>query len=189
MIGVMNRGITYGFIGTAISFLAMLGICVAIHPEVFHYYGYGISEFGAIHSTLIPFFCGFAATVIFLIVIALKLRQTNKILSAVFLLAALCLAGIAITSYPFNRLTYDLHWCFVSLLALVIVSGIVWRLRRGQVSLVDYVLALVFIATTIISILPIVRDIPIFRDFILRELICFVSSFWFLYRATLSAQV
>jgi hypothetical protein len=49
----------------------------------------------------------------------------------------------------------------------------------------DSVLATIFVATTIISTLPVVRDIPIFRDFILRELICFISSFWFLGKAAL----
>jgi hypothetical protein len=125
----MTSDIKHYSLGAIISFLGTVGICILIHPNIFHYYGYGVSEFGAIHDTLVPFFLGFAATILFLALIALRLRSTAKALSLIFLLAASCLAGIAITSYPFNGFTYDLHWCFVILLTLVIVTGIIWRFR------------------------------------------------------------
>lgn len=181
----MTNDIRHYFFGAAICFLGMVGICVLVHPDVFRYYGYGVSEFGTIHDTLIPFFVGFAGTAFFLTLIALSLRPANKFLSTIFLLVAATLCGIAITSYPFNRFTYQLHWCFVILLTLVISTEMARQLRIAAMATTDYVLVVIFFATTIVSILPIVRDIPIFRDFILRELLAFVSSFWFLGRAAL----
>jgi len=172
--------------GAALSFLGMVGICIFIHHSTLATYEYGISEFGAIRATQLPFFLGFAAAAVFFGFIAWQLR-VDRFLSKVFLIASLCLVGIAITSYPINRFTYDLHWCFVVALGLDVLTTMAQQAKSKPLGSIDYVLVVVFITITIISFLPILRHIPILRSFILREVIGFIAAFWFLGRAALSA--
>lgn len=180
---VMTTTIRRFFAGAAISFFTMVGLCLVIHPAILRDYQYGISQFGAIGATQIPFFVGFAMTAAFLGLIALKLRARSKFLSTIILVAVFCLLAIAITSYPINRLTYDLHWCFVIALILNICIVMIQHIRNGSSTKQDYILAFIFALTTIISILPLVHHIPVFRNFVLRETIIFASSFWFMSRA------
>ena len=171
--------------GAALSFLAMVAVCIALYPQVFRNYEFGISEFGAVHRTLIPFFLGFAATVFFLVQIALLLRTKDRLLGWSFLWVALCMSGIAVTSYPIDRVWYDLHWFFVIMLTLGIVVTMVLLVKRRNVEWLDYLFMALFLIATVISILPIVHGIPGVREFIPRELLGFVSSFWVLARAAL----
>ncbi|HSX07738.1 MAG TPA: hypothetical protein VLG11_02495 [Candidatus Saccharimonadales bacterium] len=180
----MHKSLKNYFRGAAICFLGMVIVCISLHPSVFKYYGYGISEFGAIHATVLPFFIGFAATIYFLIRIAITLKALSQFLSTTFFVSAICLSGIAVTSSPMSRFTYDLHWWFAGTLTLNILMTMVWQLRRGMTKTLDHLLAAVFLVTVIVSLLPHAQAIPIFGDFILRESIGFIASFWFLMRAT-----
>jgi len=172
--------------GAALSFMGMVGICILMHPGTLATYEFGISEFGAIRATQVPFFIGFAATAAFFSLIGWRLRG-DRFLNTVFLITAFCLIGIAATSYPVNRLWYDLHWCIVIALGFNVLTAMVWRAKSRSISKADCVLAAIFIAITVISFLPILRHIPILRSFILREVIGFITSFWFLGRAALLA--
>ncbi len=178
----ISRNIKPNLYGVAVSFLAMVAICIALYPQIFHNYEYGISEFGAVHRTLIPFFLGFAATVFFLVRVALLLRATDQLLSRSFWWVAVCMGGIAVTSYPVDRIWYDLHWFFVGMLTLGISLTMAMLIKRHKVTQLDYLFIALFAAITVISILPVVHDIPGVREFIPRELIGFVCSFWMLGR-------
>jgi hypothetical protein len=182
----MTPNIKRSLYGAGASFLAMVSVCVALYPHIFRNYQYGISEFGAIHRTVIPFFIGFAATVFFLARIAFLLRTADKLLSYSFYWAAFCMGGIAATSYPIDRLWYDLHWVFVGMLVLGILAAMGMLIKRRTTSGLDYLCMALFLATTFISILPVVHDIPGVRQFIPRELLGFVSSFWVLGRAAMN---
>jgi len=57
-----------------------------------------------------------------------------------------------------------------------------WHVKNGSPTRQDYGLIFIFTATTIISILPLIHHIPFFRNFVLREIIIFASSFWFISR-------
>ncbi len=158
------------FIGAAISFFGMVSLCLTIYPSILHNYQHGISQFGAIRTTQIPFFLGFAITAAFFGLISRHLRVISRFLSAVFLVATLCLICIAVTSYPINRFMYDLHWVFVILLIFDVVVAMTWHIKKDLLpSWTDYMLAFIFMGTTIISILPIIHHIPFFRNFVLRE--------------------
>lgn len=184
----MAQDIKHNLYGVGVSFFAMVAVCIALYPQVFRNYEYGVSEFGAIHRTLIPFFLGFAATVFFLVRTALLLRTKDRLLSWSFLWAALCMSGIAVTSYPIDRAWYDLHWFFVIMLTLGILVTMVLLIRRHSVERLDYLLMALFLATTVISILPVVHDIPGVREFIPRELLGFISSFLVLGRGAINAR-
>jgi len=170
----------------AICFLGMVAVCIALHPSIFRYYGYGISEFGAVHATVIPFFVGFAATVYFLTRIGLSLRKASRFLGTAFLVLAACLSGIAITSYPVNRFIYDLHWWFAGALVLTILVTMIWQLRSGESKILDYVLAMLFLFVTVMSGLPHITSTPIFGDFLLREMVAFAAAFWFIVRVVVT---
>lgn len=186
MINAMASTIKRYLWAAALSFLGMVGICVLIHPSTLATYEYGISEFGAIRATQIPFFVGFVATATFFALVAWRLRA-DRFLSIVFLLTAFYLIAIAATSYPVNRLWYDLHWCIVIALGFNVLITMARRAKSKSIDKTDYALAAIFIAVTIISFLPILRHIPVLRSFVLREVIGFISSFWFLGRTALRA--
>jgi len=182
----MTWDIKRSLYGAGASFLAMVGVCIALYPHIFRNYQYGISEFGAVHRTHIPFFIGFAATVFFLVRIAFLLRTADKPLSYLFCWVAFCMGGIAVTSYPIDRLWYDLHWVFVGMLVLGILAAMAMLTKRHAAGRLDYLLMTLFLVTTFVSILPVVHDIPGVRQFIPRELLGFVSSFWVLGRAAVN---
>ena len=172
-------------IGAGISFLGMAAICTLLYPQVFRHPDYGVSYFGSVHLTFIPFYLGFALTIIFTALAAKRLMMLSKTLSLAFWSFAVCMTGVAATSYSLNHTVYATHWGFAIALAICILTATIWLIVRGRLKGLDYAVAGLIIVTIVVSALPVVNDIPIVEFYIPRELLVFICSLWLLGHAAL----
>lgn len=172
-------------VGAGLSFLGMATICMLIYPQVFQHLDYGVSYFGSIRTTFIPFYLGFALTITFTALVAKRLMTLSKPLSLAFWSFAVCMTGVAVTSYSLNHTVYATHWGFAIALAICILTATIWLITQERLMRLDYVLAGLVIVTIFISALPVVNDIPIVKVYIPRELLVFICSLWLLGRASL----
>lgn len=170
-------------IGAGISFLSMATLCMLLYPEIFQHYEYGVSYFGSVSPTFIPYYLGFVITIVFTLMIARRLHSISNPLSATFYALAICMAGVMLTSYSLDSAIYTVHWAFAIALTGSILIAIFWLVRQGGLARIDYVLIALVVVTVIISALPIIHDIPIVKVYIPRELLVFVCSLWLLGRA------
>lgn len=175
-------------ISAGISFVGMAAICILLYPQVFQHYEYGVSYFGSVSTTFIPYYLGFGVTIALIALVAGRLRRFNKTLSVLFYIFAVCMTGVAVTSYSLNHAIYATHWGFAIALTIFILAAIYWLMRQGGLARLDYVLIALVVVTVVISALPIVHSIPGVRIYIPRELIVFVGSLWLLGRAALKAS-
>lgn len=159
-----------------------------LYPKIFQHYEYGVSYFGSVSTTLIPYYLGFGLTITFVVLIARRLQPIRKPLSLAFYAFAFFMAGVAITSYSLNHTVYATHWGFAIALTVCILATIFWLIRQGGLALIDYVLVALIIVTVVISSLPVIHDIPVVKVYIPRELLVFTSSLWLLGRAALKAS-
>lgn len=176
------------FIGAGASFLIMAAACILLLPEIFEHHEYGVSYFGSVSSTSIPYYVGFAVTITFVVLIARELQQASKPLSRIFWAVAVCMAGVAATSYSLNDTVYAIHWIFAITLTVCILAAIVSVVKQGGLTVLDYVLISLVVATVIISSLPVVNNIPGVKFYVPRELIVFICSLWLLGRAALNVS-
>jgi|GEM_PF-939718 len=179
-------------IGACVSFLGMAGICSLLYPRVFDHYVYGISTFGSVAKTAALYTVGFIGTILCMALIARELQkhEDTMTLRIGLWLGAIFMTGILITSvgaYSQWHSTYLVHVTFASLLALSQTIISVWAIRQKGVSFVDYALAFSFIAIVAVSLLPLVRDIPGFRSYPLREALAFACAMGLIGRAAFRA--
>lgn len=174
-------------IGAGISFLSMATICMLLYPEIFQYPEYGVSYFGSVSATVVPYYLGFGLTIAFVVLIAGRLQSISRPLSIAFYAFAVCMTGVAATSYSLNHGVYATHWAFAIALTICILATIFWLVREDGMGLIDHILIVLVVATVIISALPVVNSIPIVKIYIPRELIVFAGSLWLLGRAALKA--
>lgn len=168
-------------IGSFISFLGMALVCSLLYPQVFDNYQYGISTFGSVGKTAGLYSICFIATILFMIVITRELQRYAHTLPlrAGLWLNATCMTGILITSvgaYSQWHSTYLIHITFAIALALSQTAVSVWAIRQKGVSFLDYALGCGFILIVMVSILPLVGDIPGLRSYPLREVLAFVCA-------------
>jgi hypothetical protein len=184
--------ITRCIIGAYASFLGMAATCSLLYPQVFDHYAYGISTFGSVGRTAPFFILGFLGTIICMAVIAKELCKFERALPLRIALWAgiVFMAGILVTSvgaYSQWHSTYLVHVIFASMLAISQTFITLWAVQQKGATVLDYGLALGFIAIVIISILPLVGDIPGFRSYPLREALAFVCAMGLMGRASLRA--
>lgn len=177
-------------IGAYVSFLGMAVSCSLLYPQVFKHYVYGISTFGSVGKTAGLFILGFLGTIICMAVIAKELRKFERTLPlrAALWAGIVFMAGILVTSvgaYSQWHSTYLVHVIFASMLAISQTLITLWVIRQKEVTILDYGLALGFIAIVIISILPLVGHIPGLRSYPLREALAFVCAMGLMGRASL----
>jgi len=172
-------------IGAGISFWSMATICILLYPEVFQHYEYGVSYFGSVSATTIPYYLGFALTITFTLLVACRLWRISQPLSTAFWSLAVCMSGVAITSYSLNDMVYAIHWAFAIALTICILVTAFWLVKQGKLAWVDYLLIGLIFATVVISALPVIHHIPVIKIYIPRELLVFTSSLWLLGRAAL----
>lgn len=170
-------------LGTGISFLGMAIVCILLYPAVFQHYEYGLSYFGSISITFIPYYLGFTLTIIFTLLVARRLQELSRPLSVAFYAFALFMTGVAVTSYSLSRVAYVIHWAFAVALTVCILVAIFWLLKQGNLTSTDYLLITTILVTVLVSALPIVQAIPIVKVYILREMLVFICSLWLLGRA------
>ncbi len=169
-------------------FLGMVALCSSIFPRVFAYYNYGISTFGSIPKTMVVYYLGFAGTIGCLVVIAQSLRQYGqraRLLRSGFLVAAVCMAGIAGTSYSQSRAGLVVHWAFALVLAATEIVLLGWSVTQEHANFLDLIPAGIFVGIVIVSLLPVVGHIAGLRSFPLRETLAFVCALWVTGRAAL----
>src|SRR5690349_4757214 len=93
-----------------ISFLSMAAVCMLLYPDIFQHYEYGVSYFGSVGITAIPYYLGFALTILFTGLAAKALQSDGrKQLSLAFWAFTICMVGIATTSYSINSAVYAVH--------------------------------------------------------------------------------
>lgn len=175
-------------IGAGISFLTMAIVCTLLYPEIFQHYEYGVSYFGSVSTTFIPYYLGFGLTITFVVLIARCLWSISKPLSIAFYAFAFCMAGVAITSYSLNDTVYAIHWAFAIALTVCILTTIFWLLKQGGLGLIDYILICLIVITVAISSLPVIHNVPVVKVYIPRELLVFACSLWLLGRAALKVS-
>lgn len=177
-------------IGAYISFLGMALICSLLYPQVFDNYQYGISTFGSVGKTAGLYAAGFVGTILSMILIARELQRYEHmlLLRAGLWLSAAFMTGILVTSvgaYSQWHSTYLVHVAFAFALALSQSIVSLWAIRQKGASLLDYVLASGFILIVVISILPLVGNIPGLRSYPLREALAFVCAMGLIGRVSL----
>ena len=172
-------------IGAGTSFLSMAAICMFLYSQVFQHPDYGVSYFGSVRATFIPFYLGFALTITFTALVARRLMTLSKPLSLAFWSFAVCMTGVATTSYSLNHAVYATHWGFAIALAICILTATIWLITHSRLAWLDYALAGLIVMTIIISALPVVNDVPIVKVYIPRELLIFICSLGLLGRASL----
>jgi hypothetical protein len=173
--------------GAGMSFLGMTGICLLLYPEILRHYEYGVSYFGSVSATAIPYYLGFGITILLTALAGQKLMAVNRLLGWFFYVFAACMTGVAATSYTLNSDVYAAHWGFVIALTLCLLAAIAWLVKHGGLQWLDYALMGLLVVTIVISVLPIVHHIPVVRIYILRELAGFICALWLLGRAAVTA--
>lgn len=184
---ISKLSITWCLIAAAVSFVGMVAVCMALYPKVFQHLDNGVSYFGSVRATFIPYYLGFGLTITCIAVIAARLRRLDRALSAVFWSVVVCMSGVALTSYSLNHTVYALHWAFAIALALCILGACFWLVGRGNLAKLDYLLVGLIVTAIVISALPVVGHIPVVKVYIPRELLIFLCSLWLLGRAALKA--
>ncbi len=175
-------------IGGYASFLSMAAVCFLLHPQILDNYTYGISYFGSVPITMVPYYLGFAGTIACMLIVAwqlLRFGQRALPLQVGFALGSILMAGVAITSYSVSDTVFFIH--LILCLGLVLNEAVLifWIVLQKDASGLDYGLALLFAVTVIISVLPLIHDLTIIRSFPLRELIIFVCALGLAGRAAL----
>jgi len=175
-------------IGAYASFMGMTAICFLLYPEILDNYTYGISYFGSVPLTMIPYYLGFSGTIICLGVIAWQLlRFWPKVLPLVtaFWLGTAFMIGVAATSYSTSDSVFLVHLVICIGLTLNELIIAAWVITRRDTEMFDIFLALVLVITVLVSALPVVHNMAILRSFPLRELIVFSSALALTGRAAL----
>jgi hypothetical protein len=175
-------------VGAYICFLGMTVLCTLLYPQIFDNYAYGISSFGSFSETMIPYYLGFAATIVCLVIIALQLGKCGpraKPLRLGMWIGSILMAGIAATSYAQDGGAFLAHIIFAILLTLNQFVITLWIVMQKDAETLDYILAFVFGAVVLISILPLVHDIPALRSYPLREILVFICALGLSGRAAL----
>ena len=163
----------------------MAAISILLYPEVFQHYSYGVSYFGSVQLTFIPYYFGFGTTIILTVLVAWRLRPCNKTLSTFFYTFAACMTGVAATSYSLSHAVYATHWGCAIALTVCILAAIYWLIKHGGLQRLDYILIVLVVGTVVVSALPFVNSIPVVKVYIPRELIVFTGALWLLGRAAL----
>ena len=163
----------------------MAAFCILLYPQVFEHLNYGVSYFGSVRTTFIPFYLGFSLTITFTVLLAKRLAALSKPLSLAFWSFAICMTGVAASSYSLNHTVYVTHWGFAIALAICILTATIWLLTCRRLVRLDYALAGLLIVTIVVSALPVINDLPIVKFYIPRELLVFICSLWLLGRASL----
>lgn len=175
-------------IGAYTSFLGMTAVCFLLYPEILDNYTYGISYFGSVPLTMIPYYLGFSGTIICLGIIAWQLlRFWPQILPLVvaFWLGTVLMIGVAATSYSTSDSVFLIHLIICIGLTLNELIIAFWIITRRRADSIDLILGLILATTVLVSVLPVVHDTPILRSFPLRELVVFSSALALTGRAAL----
>lgn len=172
-----------------LAFTVFMGsslICMLIRPDLFDHPDYGISFFGSIRATLVPYTLGLLTVVYCLWAIARELRPYPyaRLLRLGYLAGAACLLGIVLTPMALHPVVWWTHIgiSFVLLVSQIVVS--VWLLLHKEATWVDYLIGFFFftggIATVLSGTWP-----GILGVYTLGELVVFTTSILLLGRAAL----
>jgi len=175
----MHATIKRCLIGAYASFLVATAICFLLYPSILDHCNYGISYFGSVRVTMLPYYLGLVGTIMCLVVIARQLHTIGRSaqpFSLGFWGAAILLGGVAATSYSVSHSVFVVHMVFDIVLILNQLAVTTWMLLYTKVAVLDYVLTSVLVVTVIISILPLIHHLPVIRSFPLREVVIFVCA-------------
>jgi len=142
-----HRAVRRYLIISLVSFIGSCAICISIRPDLFDHPDYGISFFGSIAKTLIPYVLGLLITAWCLRGIARELRPfpSTKPLRGALLLSALLLVCIVLTPMALSPAVFWSHIAISAILGLTQIAMVVWILLRSDPGPIDYLLALVLL--------------------------------------------
>ena len=169
-----------------VTFMGSAVICMLIRPDLFDHPDYGLSFFGSIRATLVPYVIGLLTVAVCLWLIAKERTGYKKarLLRIGYLFGAGCLAGIILTPMALHPVVWWTH-IGVSLVLLVSQNVVtVWVLRQKDANWIDYLTGAVFFMSGIAMVLS--GTWPgILGVYAIGELFVFSSSIVLLGRAAL----
>jgi hypothetical protein len=141
-----------------ISFASFIGsstLCILIRPDLFDHPDYGLSFFGSIAKTVVPYALGLLTTSWCLWRIAHELTpfKDTKPLRLALRFAAICLVGIVLTPMALAPAVFQTHLVISGLLALSQMVAVAWILCRTKAKLPDYLLGIAFYVSGVATIL------------------------------------
>lgn len=169
----------------SLSFIGMMALCILLYPQIFKHADYGLSAFGVVTVTRIPFIIGFTLTSVAMVLIGRLLSPCSQQLAKAFWSFGVLLFCIAISSLPSGSVAYYTHWFLVLCLTLCIVATMVSVIRLGGLSLLDHVLLCILSMALVASAVPFIYHLPYIKLFLPRELLVFICSLWLFGRAAL----
>jgi len=173
-------------ITACLVFMGSSIVCMLIRPDLFDHPDYGISFFGSIRATLVPYTLGLLTVVYCLWATAgeLKAYQHARGLRTGYLFGAACLLGITLTPMALNTFVWWTHIAISFILLVSQVAVTVWVLRQKHTTWIDYLIGAVFFGSGIATVLS--GTWPgILGVYAIGELIVFNSSILLLGRAAL----
>lgn len=169
-----------------VTFLGAAGICMLIRPDLFDHPDYGLSFFGSIRATLVPYTIGLLTVVYCLWSIAklLKPYKQARPLRLGFLFGAGCLLGITLTPMALHPIVWWTHIAISIVLMFSQIAVTVWVLCRKESTWIEYIIGALFFAGGIATVLS--GTWPgILGVYTLGELVVFTTSILLLGRAAL----
>lgn len=173
----------------AIACVAFMGssiICILIRPDLFDHPDYGISFFGSIRATLLPYSLGLLTTAYCLWAIAKELRPypAARHLYIGYLLGAVCILGITLTPMALHPVIWWTHIAISFVLLVSQITVITWTLQQKTASWIDYLLGSLFFASGAATVLS--GTWPgVLTVYAIGELVVFMSSILLLGRVAL----
>ncbi len=135
--------------------MASCVVCILIRPDLFDHPDYGISFFGSIRNTLVPYTLGLLTVVYCLWRIAqvLVAYPRGRVVRIGYLFGAACLLGITLTPMALHPVVWWTHIAISLVLLISQIAVVVWILRQKGLSWIDYLAGAAFFISGIAMVL------------------------------------
>lgn len=137
------------------AFFAMSIICILIRPDLFDHPDYGLSFFGSIRNTLVPYIAGLLTIVYCLWAIARELRPFKQadVLRRIYIVGAATMLGIVLTPMALHPVVWWTHIAIGFVLLFNLLFATAWILLRKGTPLLDYLIGAALLASGTVTVL------------------------------------
>lgn len=169
-----------------VVFMTSSFICMLIRPDLFEHPDYGLSFFGSIKKTIVPYMLGLLTVVYCLWSISKEIKHAKhaRPLHLGFVVGAGCLLGITLTPMALHPIVWWTHIAISVVLEISMISVVVWILLQKEATWIDYIIGALFfvagVATFLSGTWPGILGVAA-----LGELVVFATSILLLGRAAL----